>query len=152
MKVSEAIRKIPVTIDVAETMSAAAQLMDSHAVGALMVTDQGLLVGIVTDRDLVVRGIARRVDVSARIDSAMTTNPITVPADAELNDALKIFRSHAIRRLPVVHGDEIIGMLTVDDLVVDLTSSLTTLVLPVTGQVLFGSPEPATPAVVTTSP
>jgi CBS domain-containing protein len=133
-------------------MSAAAQLMDSHAVGALMVTDQGLLVGIVTDRDLVVRGIARRVDVSARIDSAMTTNPITVPADAELNDALKIFRSHAIRRLPVVHGDEIIGMLTVDDLVVDLTSSLTTLVLPVTGQVLFGSPEPATPAVVTTSP
>ncbi len=152
MKVSEAIRKIPATIDAAETVYAAAKLMDSHAVGALMVTDQGLLVGIVTDRDLVVRGIARRVDASARVDSAMTTNPITVPADAELNEALTIFRSHPFRRLPVMRGDEIAGMLTVDDLVVDLTSSLTTLVLPVTGQVLFGSPEPSTPAVISTSP
>lgn len=148
MQARDAIRKPPVTIDVGATIRAAAAQMDQSVVGALMVTDGGALVGIVTDRDLVVRCIARAVDAGARIDSMMSTDPVTIDASADLRDALQIFRTQVFRRLPVLEGAEIVGMLSVDDLVVNLVSDLGNLVRPVAGQVLFGSPEPTPPATV----
>ncbi len=148
MQVQDAIRKQPVTIEADETISTAARMMDEHAVGALLVTDGGDLTGIVTDRDLVVRGLARHVDPSARVDSMMSTNLLTLDASSDLKDALHILRSHAIRRLPVLDGGAVVGIVTVDDLLIDIASELVQLARPVTGQVIFGSPEPRSPATV----
>ncbi len=127
-------------------MTDAAQLMDQGAVGALVVTDHGRAVGIVTDRDLVVRAIARRATADARVDSVMTTDLVALPADADLRDALGLFRSHAVRRLPVVDGGHVVGMVSVDDLLVDIAGGLADLVRPVAGQVLFGHAEAKVPA------
>jgi CBS domain-containing protein len=76
----------------------------------------------------------------------MSTDLVTLPPDADLRDALKVFEEHPIRRLPLVDGERLAGMLTMDDLVVDLTADLTRLTRPVVGQVLFGHREPDTPA------
>lgn len=146
MKAREAIRKDPVTVAVDHTIKEAAQLMNRNAVGALVVVDQNQPVGIVTDRDLVVRALARGAPADARIDSVMTTELVTLDADADLRDALKLFRSHAIRRLPLTEDLRMVGMLTVDDLVIDLTHDLSELTRPVTGQTLFGHPEAEVPA------
>jgi CBS domain-containing protein len=147
MHAVEAARKPPATIPADRTITDAAQEMDRLAVGALVVVDAGdRPLGIVTDRDLVVRGIARRADPQARVDSVMSTDLVVLGADADIRDALLIFESYALRRLPLVDGDRVVGMLTMDDLVVDLTSDLTRLTRPVTAQVLFGHPEPPTPA------
>ena len=147
MHAKEAARREPVTVAPDATVTTAAQLMDEAAVGALVVVEpDGRPVGIVTDRDLVVRALAHRCDPDARVDSAMSTDLVTLPADADLRDALAVFEDHAIRRLPLMEGDRMVGMLTMDDLVVDLVSDLGRLTRPILGQVLFGHPEAATPA------
>jgi CBS domain-containing protein len=145
MRAREALRKNPVTIRADETITAAAERMDAQAVGALVVVDGERPVGVVTDRDLVVRGVARRIPPDSRVDYVMSTDPITLDADADLRDAVQLFRDHAIRRLPLLEGERMVGMLTVDDLVIDLVSDLADLARPLMGQVLFGHPEPKTP-------
>jgi CBS domain-containing protein len=145
MQVMDAIRKQPQFIAPDATIARAAELMDEAAVGALAVVDDERLVGIVTDRDIVVRGLARRVSPDGRIDSVMTPAPTTIDADAELRKALLVFRDNPFRRLPVVDGTSFVGMLTVDDLLIDVTADLWDLVRPVTGQVIFGHGEPAMP-------
>jgi CBS domain-containing protein len=148
MHAIEAARKLPVTIARDHTITEAAQTMDRMAIGALVVVEpDGRPVGIVTDRDLAVRGVAHRLSPEARIDAVMSMNLLTLAPDADLRDALEVFDTHAIRRLPLVADDRLMGMITTDDLIVDLTSDLGRLVRPVAGQVLFGHPEPATPAV-----
>ena len=147
MHAVEAARRSPVTVTPDQTITAAAELMDRAAVGALVVTEpDGRPVGIVTDRDLVVRALARRASADARVDSVMSTDLVTLAPDADLRDALEVFEEQPIRRLPLVDGDRLAGMLTMDDLVVDLTADLTRLTRPVVGQVLFGHREPEAPA------
>jgi CBS domain-containing protein len=143
MEVRDAIRKPPVTIACDDTVAHAAELMDRTAVGCLIVTDHDQPVGVVTDRDIVVRGVARNVAGDARIDALMTTEVIAVEANADLRAVLGVFRSHPIRRLPVMDQGTLVGMLTLDDMIVDLSADLCDLSRAVTGQVIFGHPEPS---------
>jgi CBS domain-containing protein len=147
MHAIEAARKSPATVACDHTITEAAETMDRRAVGALVVIESdGRPVGIVTDRDLVVRAVARRSSPDARVDSVMSTDLVTLAPDADLRDALKVFEDRAIRRLPLVAGEQLVGMLTMDDLVVDLTGDLLRLTRPIVGQVLFGHREPVAPA------
>ena len=152
MKAQEAVRHAPVELPVDATIGEAAKLMDDCAVGAVVVVDQlgGRPVGIVTDRDLVVRAMARNVPPDARVDSVMSMGVTCLDADADLHDAVRLFATHPIRRLPLVAGDRMVGMLTVDDLLVDLSSDLSNVVRGVTAQVLFGHPEAKVPAAEST--
>ncbi len=147
MQALEASRKAPVTVAAHDTIRSAARLMDELAVGAVVVLDDGHPVGIVTDRDIVLRGVARGVPGDGRIDSVMTGGLVTLAASADLREALPIFRTHAIRRLPLVEDTTVVGMISVDDLLIDLTADLADLARPVTGEVIFGHPEPRVPAV-----
>lgn len=149
MHAIDAARKPLATITPDRTITEAADEMDRLAVGALVVVEpSGQPVGIVTDRDLVVRAVARRVDPDARVDSVMTTDLVVLAPDADLRDAFRIFERHPLRRLPLVADDRVVAMLTMDDLVVDLTDDLARLTRPVAAQVLFGHREPVPPATV----
>lgn len=145
MRVVEATRRSAVGVAGDCTIAKAAQLMDSSGVGALVVLDGEQLAGIVTDRDLVRRGLARGLSPDARIDSVMSTNVVTIDADADVHDAFKVFRSNAVRRLPVVQNDRFVAMVTIDDLLIDVAADLADLVRPVTAEVLFGHRDAATP-------
>lgn len=147
MKTRELAAKAAVTIAGDATLSDAAALMDSANVGSVLVLDGDRLAGIVTDRDIVVRGVARRVPLHARIDSVMTTDVVSIDAEADVHEAYRVLESHAVRRLPVVDGDRLIGMLTVDDLIVGLASDLERLVHPIVGEVVFGHHPAKVPAV-----
>jgi CBS domain-containing protein len=129
MDVRDVTGKAPVHIRSDATVAEAAQLMDRFGVGAVMVIDPGPggPVGIVTDRDLVVRGVARRAPTDARVDSMMSTDVVSIDAGDDIRQAYKLFASYPFRRLPVVDGEEFVGMLTVDDLLVYLTCSLESL-------------------------
>ena len=110
MRVRDAVRKAAVTVDAATTLVGAAEAMDRSGVGTVLVTDAGRLVGIVTDRDVVVRGVARRLPLDARIDAVMSTALETLDADADLHDAVGVFAEHAVRRLPVLEGETVLGV------------------------------------------
>jgi signal-transduction protein with cAMP-binding, CBS, and nucleotidyltransferase domain len=139
MQAREAIRKPPATIRSGSSIGEAARLMDRKAVGALVVVDDDdHPIGIVTDRDLAVRGLGRVLPRDAAVDRVMTSDLVTLPAGADVREAIKMFYRHPWRRLPLTDGGRMVGMLTVDDLVLDLVNDLDSLVRPVFGQVIFG--------------
>lgn len=121
--------------------------MEQAGVGALAVLDDGHLVGIVTDRDLVRRAMARGLAGDARVDGVMSSPVLTVDADADLHDTFAVFREHAVRRLAVVRGGELVGVLTIDDLLMDVAADLSDLARPVTAEVLFAHRDSPVPAV-----
>ena len=105
------------TVKATATVENAAELMALHDVGALPVTLDGELVGIVTDRDIVLRCLApglspNKTDV-ARI---MTPDPIALPPGANVEAAAQVFKNTRVRRLPIVEGHLPVGMITVDDI------------------------------------
>jgi CBS domain-containing protein len=140
--------KTPVTVPVDATIHQASVAMDQHSVGAVVVVDGDRPVGVVTDRDLVVRTLAHRLPPDARVDSVMSTGVVCVGADDELHDVTAILSTHQFRRVPVVDDHGVVGMITLDDLIVRLASDLHEATKGVTAQLLFGRPEPQPPAVV----
>jgi CBS domain-containing protein len=147
MRTIDAVRRSGVGIGLERTIREAAGIMENAGVGALAVIDGEQPVGIVTDRDLVRRGLARDLTADARVDAVMTAPVVTIDADADLHDTFARFRTHAVRRLAVVRDGLFVGMITVDDLLMDLAADLTDLARPVAAEVLFAhhdSPVPAT--------
>ncbi|HET6966114.1 MAG TPA: CBS domain-containing protein [Acidimicrobiales bacterium] len=119
MKIRDHLAKAPVTVPPRCSCREAAELMAHYDVGALLVVDAGLLLGIVTDRDLVVRGLATGADPATPVRQVMTVGPVTVQGGAELSDAEELMDRAGIRRLPVLEDGEVAGLLSRDDLISD---------------------------------
>lgn len=112
MQVKDAMTKDPLAIRIDATIQEAATGMRESDVGALpVVSDESTLVGIVTDRDLALRALAEGRDAGTQVREVMT--PVE-PSD-ELEDALSLMRGEQIRRLPVVQGERLVGMLAQAD-------------------------------------
>jgi CBS domain-containing protein len=146
MRTMDAVRRSGIGIGPERTVRDAAEIMEQAGLGALAVIEDGRLVGIVTDRDLVRRAMAHGLTLDARVDGVMTSPVVTIAEDADLHDAFAMFRTNALRRLAVVRGDEFVGMITVDDLLMDLAADLGDLARPVTAEVLFAHHDSAVPA------
>jgi CBS domain-containing protein len=147
MRTIEGMRRSGLSIEPERTIHDTAAVMEQTGVGALAVIDGDRLVGIVTDRDLVRRGLAQGLPTDARVDGIMSTPVVTIDADADLHSAFALFRTHAIRRLAVVRGGQFVGVITIDDLLVDVAADLVDLSRPVEAEILFAhhdSPAPAT--------
>ena len=94
----------------------AARLMKQHAIGALMVVDEGKLVGIFTERDVVFRVIAADKDPkSTRVASAMTPKPRALDASRPLGHALHLMYEGGFRHVPVIEDGKPIGMVSARD-------------------------------------
>jgi len=107
------------------TLAEVARAMADSCVGAVVVVDKGRPVGIVTERDIVTRGVAHRYPVDARVDAVMSDEPLTIPESATPIEAAVLFRDHGVRHLPVVdaHG-EVVEVLAADDLLTGLATNL----------------------------
>ena len=147
MRTIERLRRSGVSIGPDRPIQEAAAILDHAGVGALAVVDHDQITGIVTDRDLVRRAMARGFPSDARVDSVMTTPVITIDAEADLESAFELFRAHGIRRLPVVRDERFVGMITVDDLLIDLARNLDDLARPLTAEVVFGHHDSPVPTV-----
>jgi CBS domain-containing protein len=145
MRVIEGVRRSGFGVAPDSTVRHAATTMERAGVGALAVVDGDRLVGIVTDRDLVCRVMATGGPLDGRVDAVMSSPAVTIDADADLHEAFAVFRTHGVRRLAVVRGRRFVGMVTVDDLLIDLAGDLSDLSRPVTGEVLFPQHAAETP-------
>jgi CBS domain-containing protein len=106
-----------VTISPDETTAMAARLLYRHNVGSLPVCSlDGKLRGIVTDRDIVMRCVAPECDpASTRVREIMTRGVVGISPEANICEASKLMAAEQVRRLPVVEGERVVGMLALGD-------------------------------------
>ncbi|MFJ5534835.1 CBS domain-containing protein [Streptomyces sp. NPDC093261] len=123
-------------------LAEAARRMDEYGIGSVLVVEGGALRGIVTDRDLAVRGLGRGLDSGAPVEAVMSPQVITVGADDDVYVAYRTLRRSGVRRLPVVDGQRVVGMLTVDDLLLDVFQRVADLLGPVAWSILEEPPGP----------
>ena len=94
----------------------AARLMAGEDIGPVPVVEGERLVGIVTDRDLVVRVIAEGKDPdSTTVGEIVSADVVTVSPDQDLDEALKLLARHQVRRIPVVENDRLVGIVAQAD-------------------------------------
>ncbi len=124
MLVRHAMAMSPVTASPDMNAGDAAGLMAANDIGAVPITDGDRLVGIVTDRDLVLRVLAQRMDPRAvRLGDIATTRGIeTTTPDTQLCDARALMAERRIRRLPVVKDERLVGMLSLGDVAIGSAS------------------------------
>ena len=118
MKVSEIMSGRVVTICQDEPVIAAARLLKRMNLGALPVTDRsGRLRGMLTDRDIVLRCVASGADArELRLADIMTRGVVTAEPETEVAEAARTMGGGQVRRLPVVEGGKLVGMLSLADM------------------------------------
>ncbi|WP_313804403.1 CBS domain-containing protein [Cytobacillus sp.] len=100
-----------------DDLSTVASKMQALNIGSLPVVENNQVVGMVTDRDMVVRGLTNGAP-NDSIQSVMSNNVVTVSPTASLEEAAQLMSQHQIRRLPVVENGNLVGMVSLGDLAV----------------------------------
>ncbi|MDX5475329.1 MAG: CBS domain-containing protein [Bacillaceae bacterium] len=85
-------------------------------VGAIPIVENNQIIGMITDRDLVVRGIAEKHPGSNPVTNVMSENLVTISPDASLEEASNLMAENQIRRLPVVENGQLVGIVSLGDL------------------------------------
>lgn len=142
MKVSDAMSRPAVSVSTRTSLRHVAHQMAEHGVGSVLVTEDGALRGIVTDRDLALGALDGGLDASEAVDTVMTSRVITLSVTDDIHTAYRTFRRSGFRRLPVLDGHRAVGVLTVDDMLIDVLQRLSDLLGPVAWSVLGEPPGP----------
>jgi CBS domain-containing protein len=115
-----------VTIDVNKTVFDAAELMSNKGVGCVIVIVQGFPVGIITERDMVKRVLAKRSSIDQKVTEVMTKTLVTVEPETSLKDAARVMSTNKIRRLPVLKNNKLVGIVVATDFVRNIGKKTTT--------------------------
>ena len=112
----------PVGVHYSQTIGETARVMRDAQVGAVLVINDGALTGVVTDRDLVIRGIAEDEAPDAPVGPLCSGDLIGVAAEASMEQAQQLMREHAVRRLPVIADGQVVGIVSIGDLAITAES------------------------------
>ena len=130
------------------TIQQAAVIMNDAGVGTVAVVDGDLLLGIATDRDIVRRAVARGLPLDGRVDGVMSFPVHTVDAADDVARAVSMFGTVGVRRLAVVDEGRFIGILSLDDLLVDLAGQLAIIAAPLASEIAIPHRDSSVPATV----
>jgi CBS domain-containing protein len=110
----------PKVLDIHCSLADAACLMRDNDIGFVVVRDGGSVCGVVTDRDLVVRGLAEGGDpTTTTLASVYSEDMVQVSADDTVDKAIRLMSDKAVRRIPVMEDGEIVGVVSLGDLAVE---------------------------------
>jgi CBS domain-containing protein len=108
------------TARLSQTLVEAAQVMRGDDVGSVPVVDEGRLIGILTDRDIVTRVVAEGRDPQAvTVGEVVSRDLVTVEPEQDLDDGLALMARHQVRRLPVVEEGRLVGILAQADVALE---------------------------------
>lgn len=120
MKVKDIMTKNVAYVNPAASLVETAQLMQKHNVGVIPVCDRNGVVGIVTDRDIVVRNIASgKNPQQTQVKDVMTPGVQTVTPEMDINEVTRLMSSNQIRRVPVVDNNTLVGIVALGDVATD---------------------------------
>ncbi|MFC5752094.1 CBS domain-containing protein [Actinomadura rugatobispora] len=119
-RIGEVMTAGPRALPLDATLYEAARIMRDQGIGDVLVTLAGRLCGVITDRDIVVRGVADNRDPAhTPLSDVCTAEPITLGPDDDTDTALRLMREEAVRRLPVVDDqNRPLGIVSIGDLVI----------------------------------
>jgi CBS domain-containing protein len=120
--IREVMSRNPRTVPADATLEDAAREMSQDDIGAVLVKENGS-VGILTDRDIVVRAIAEHKDPSStKVSDVASHDVAALSPDQSVDDAIKIVREKNVRRIPVLEGDQPVGIVSIGDLAIERDS------------------------------
>ncbi|HEX9042117.1 MAG TPA: CBS domain-containing protein [Trebonia sp.] len=117
-KVRDIMTPAPVGVYYSQTIGETARVMRDSQVGAVLVVNDGALAGLVTDRDLVIRGLADGMGPDSPVGPLCSGDLIGVTADADLAQAAQLMRENAVRRLPVINEGQVVGIVSMGDIAI----------------------------------
>ena len=124
--VKDIMTKEVVTIDPNKSVFEAAELMSSEGLGCVIVVIKAFPVGIITERDIVRRIVAKRASLDVKVTEVMTKTLITVDPDTSLKDAARVMSTNKIRRLIVLKNNKLVGIVVASDFVRNVGKKTTT--------------------------
>jgi CBS domain-containing protein len=115
MKVKDAMTEQVCAVSPNSTIKDAAAMMLAHDCGALPVTEDGRLMGMITDRDIAVRAAAKGLSSNTIVRKVMTLDPRACAVDDDIEEAMDDMAFLQVRRLPVCEEGKLVGMIAVSD-------------------------------------
>lgn len=118
VKVADAMTENPIFVEPDASVADCARAMRDKCVGSLIVKEKEELIGIITERDIVVKAVAAGASPkSLRAREVMVGHVITVKPGEDLVEAMRVMRDHDIRHIPVAEGKKLLGLITLKDIV-----------------------------------
>ena len=116
LKVKDVMVTNLITIDAEATVKKAAELMDKHDIGCLIVVSYGNPVGIVTERDMLRRVLLQKRDpTKTRVGNIMSAPLMTSTPQTDVRDAVRLMNERRIKKLPVIEEGELVGLVSLTD-------------------------------------
>lgn len=141
MQIADVMTRGVRTLTLTDSVVQAAQAMEEMDVGAIPICDGDRLVGMVTDRDIVLRAVAQnRANEDTKLDDVMTAEPSWCFEDQSVDEVVEVMRESQLRRMPVVDRElQLVGIVSLGDLAVKADEGMA-------GEALEQISEPAAPA------
>jgi CBS domain-containing protein len=118
MKLRDVMTPNPRTLDPNATVQDAARLMRDEDTGVVPLVENGRPVGLITDRDIVVRAVADGTSIDRPVRELATDDLVTAEPDMSTRDAAELMGEHQVRRLLVCEGDRLVGVASIGDIAV----------------------------------
>ena len=118
MNIRDVMTPNPRCVSPTDSVENAARIMRDEDTGAVPVVENGRPVGMVTDRDIVVRVVADGGQLNRPVSEIVTGSVVSATPDMSTGDAASLMSEHQIRRLPVVENDQLVGIVSLGDLAV----------------------------------
>lgn len=119
MKVMDVMTRNVATVNRNDSVEKAAELMSEHNVGSIPICDNNKVVGVITDRDIALRSVAKGSDNNIKVGDIMTSNPVVANKEMDIHDAARIMSERQIRRLPVEDNQNIVGIVSLGDIAIE---------------------------------
>lgn len=117
LKAQEIMTTEVVSVDKKTPIRDAAMKMAESDVGSVVVNDKDKLVGIITDRDITIRGVAENTDLNkVTCEDVMSTNVITATSNTDMEEVIDLMSENQIKRVPIVDNNSVVGMISLRDI------------------------------------
>ena len=118
MNIRDVMTPNPQTVSLGDSIQNAARIMRDYDTGAVPVVDKGRPVGMVTDRDIVIRAVAEGGKLDRPVRDIVTTSIVWASPEMSTREAAELMSEHQVRRLPVIEHDRLVGIVSLGDLAV----------------------------------
>ena len=118
MNIRDVMTHNPRTVSPQDSIQSAARIMRDEDTGVVPVVDNGKPVGVITDRDIVVRAVAEGSQLNRPVRDIVTNELVAATPDMSVSEATELMSAHQVRRLPVVENNRLVGIVSIGDIAV----------------------------------